>query len=353
MGGFSSPLFVKSVPSLNAIFSLPFSTNISSLYSVAALFFHSLPTINMYISHHNPQDGDQTAYHLPTALRPLESLTLTAKASAKSTWASAKSLARSAANEAPGLRSMVLTPHKALLNSVSNYPVETREEQEQRLGEEIERGRQYTAMKLAERRRLKRFNPDAYSPEREPFPGSEEEAEKLERVLERGRRRRECTISETEGRGRLPPEDDAERILSPPVLAWDSYTAESVLKANLEDVTRAAVFRSNELEYDPLGVSTVWQQRVKRGSDAARRKEDLLRQWREKEERRKEERKGTMRDWDGFEEAELMPAAQADTGYRGMNTIADLWASLEDQLTSCQQELCRQTVQVSGDRGGV
>ncbi|MCJ1243198.1 hypothetical protein MMC30_000395 [Trapelia coarctata] len=264
-------------------------------------------------------DGDQTAYTPPT---PLKNLAFTAKASAKSTWSSAKSLALAAAHEAPSLRSVTLAPHKALLNSVSCFPVETREERDQRVGEEIERGRQYTEMKLAERTRLKRMNFTAYSPEREHFPRGERD-EALERVLERGRRRRESKeISKTEGGYKHPLEDNAEGTLPTPALAWNRHTAESVLEADLEDVARAPVFRSDGAEYDPLGVSTMWQRPVKGGSDDARRREDLLRQWREREERQKEERKGTRRDRDGFEEADLWPAAQVVTGNRGMSAVA-------------------------------
>jgi len=205
---------------------------------------------------------------------------------------------------------VILAPHKALLNSVSYYPAEAREEREQRLGEEIETGRQYTELKLVERTRLKRFNPDAYSLEREPFPGSGRGDERLERVLERGRRRRESkSISKTDGRDKVPLEDGAERTLPAPALAWDRHTTELVLGAGLENVGCAPVFRSDEAEYDPLGVSTVWQRPVEGGSHAATRKEDMLRGWREKKERQKEGRKGTRRDRDGFEEAELMPVA--------------------------------------------
>jgi len=264
-----------------------------------------------------PQDGDQTAYTNPT---PLGNLALTAKASAKSTWDNAVSLARAAGNEAPSIRNVFLAPHKALLNSVSHYPVETPEEREQLAREEEERGEKYTEMKLAERRRMKRLNPDAYSPERESFPGLEKSDEALERVLERERRRRGApSIVKADAEYKVVLEVDAEKTEPPPVLAWDSRNAESILEVDLEDVARGLVLRNKESQYDPLGVSGVWERPVKRESDAARRKEDLLREWREKA-----KGKGKRRDGDRFEEAELVPTVHVEKGQRGMQAASGM-----------------------------
>lgn len=173
-------------------------------------------------------------------------------------------------------------------------------------------------MKVAERKRMKRLNPDAYSPQRESFPGLDTSDEALERVLERGRRRRAApSIVRTDRGSKAALEVDAEKIDPPPVLVWDSRNAESTLKADLEDAARGPLFRNEEAQYDPLGVSGVWERPVKREADVARRKEDLLRVWKEKT-----EGTGKRRDGDGFEMAELVPTVHAAKGHRGIRAAS-------------------------------
>lgn len=185
-------------------------------------------------------------------------------------------------------------------------------------------------MKVAERKRMKRLNPDAYSPERESFPGLETSDEALERVLERGRRRRGASsIVKTDRGSKAALEVDAEKTDPPPVLAWDSRNAESILKADLKDVPRGPLFRNEEARYDPLGVSGVWERPVKRESDAARRKEDLLREWKEKA-----EGTGKRRDGDGFEMAELVPTVHVGkTASRYACRFSYVCTAVEDWLT--------------------
>lgn len=165
---------------------------------------------------------------------------------------------------------------------------------------------------------MKRLNPDAYSPERESFPGLEKSDEALERVLERGRRRRAAPSIVKKDRGsKVALEVDAEKIDPLPVLAWDSRNAESIFTADLKDVARGPVFRNEAAQYDPLGVSGPWERPVKRESDAARRKGDLLREWKEKA-----EGTGKRGDGDGFEMAELVPTVHAAKCHRGMQTAS-------------------------------
>ena len=167
---------------------------------------------------------------------------------------------------------------------------------------------------MAERRRLERMNPDAYSPEREPFPGIEKKAETSGRDPDRPKpSAKSPSIFKTAGEDKLALEDEGKRTLPLPVLAWDNHTAESVLEADLEDVARGPVFRDEEAQYDSLGASLVWERPVKRGSDAAKRKEGLLREWRERQ-----ERKGTP---DGFEETELVPVEKS---WRGITVSATI-----------------------------